>query len=141
MQMVFMGTVRIEWRDEDARRVHLKAMGQETGGRGAAQADIVFTLDPAEAATRVQVVTDLALIGAVAQYGRAGGMIADVSRHLVSQFAEALRMQIQGTDEERSRAEATSGDAISALTIARVGIAGAVRRGLGLGQDGDDPQS
>jgi carbon monoxide dehydrogenase subunit G len=138
IQMVFKGTVRIEERDEVTRRVRLKGSGQETSGRGAAQADILFTLVPADAVTNVQVSTDLALTGAVVQYGRGGGMIADVSRHLVAQFADRLKVQIQGSDEERAQADAKSREAISALTIARVGLAGVVRRGLGLDQGDDD---
>jgi hypothetical protein len=66
-------------------------------------------------------------------------MIKDVSSHLIAQFAEALRIQIEGTEAERIKSRAQTGEAISALTVARVGISGTVRRWLG-GPESEDPK-
>jgi hypothetical protein len=42
----------------------------------------------------VVVKTDLNLSGAVAQYGRASGMIQDVAQQLIGQFANSLKAQL-----------------------------------------------
>jgi carbon monoxide dehydrogenase subunit G len=129
--LAFKGTGKLEEVDEAARRIRIKASGNETSGRGGAQADIVVDLAATGEGTTVKLGTDLALTGAVAQYGRGLGMIQDVSKHLIGKFSENLRVQIQGTEEERRKAEAKSGEAISALEMAKIGLAGGVRRIFG----------
>lgn len=129
--LAFKGTGKLEEVDEAARGMRIKASGNETSGRGGAQAEIIVNLTAASEGTSVKLATDLALTGAVAQYGRGLGMIQDVSKHLIGQFAENLRVQIHGTEEERRKAEAKSGEAISALEMAKIGIAGGVRRIFG----------
>ena len=51
--------------------------------------------------TRIDIVTDLTLSGAVAQYGR--GIVQDVSRQLVGRFADCLKAQLAAA---RRRSEA-----------------------------------
>jgi hypothetical protein len=53
-----------------------------------------FQLEPSGTGSKVLVDTDLALSGAVAQYGRGAGMIQNVAAQLINQFAEALKGQI-----------------------------------------------
>ena len=72
----------------------MKAQGSDTKGRGGASAAITFTLTPTDTGTRVDVVTDVALSGSVAQYGRGAGIIQGVSTQLVNQFASNLRSLI-----------------------------------------------
>lgn len=80
-------------RDESAGRVVLKADGRDTRGAGNANALITATLATVSAeATRVDVHTDLAITGKVAQFGR--GVMADVSEKLMGQFAENLQTLI-----------------------------------------------
>ena len=92
--LVFAGTAKIEELDTAQKRAKVKAQGSDTKGRGGASAVITFTLTPTDTGTRVDVVTDVALSGSVAQYGRGAGIIQGVSTQLVNQFASNLRSLI-----------------------------------------------
>jgi carbon monoxide dehydrogenase subunit G len=92
--LVFAGTAKFEELDAAQKRAKVKAQGSDTKGRGGANAVITFTLAPTDAGTRVDVVTDVALSGSVAQYGRGAGIIQGVSTQLVNQFAANLRSLI-----------------------------------------------
>jgi carbon monoxide dehydrogenase subunit G len=91
--------------DEAGRVTTLQARARELKGRGGATATIESTLEPAGAGTKVTIVTDLTLQGAVAQYGR--GVVADVSNQLVKRFAECIGAQLQ--DSGGAVAEAPAG--------------------------------
>ena len=95
----FKGQATFVDRDDDAHRAVLKAEGRDTGGRGNAAAEITAegeSLSPTS--TRVVVTTDLQITGKVAQFGR--GIIGDVSKKLMAQFASNLNTMLdeQGTD-------------------------------------------
>ncbi|WP_353257925.1 SRPBCC family protein [Hyphomonas sp.] len=92
--LVFAGTAKIDELDTAQKRALVKAQGSDTKGRGGASAAITFTLTPTDTGTRVDVVTDVALSGSVAQYGRGAGIIQGVSTQLVNQFASNLRSLI-----------------------------------------------
>ena len=92
--LVFAGTAKFEELDAAQKRAKVKAQGSDTKGRGGANAVITFTLAPTDAGTRVDVVTDVALSGSVAQYGRGAGIIQGVSTQFVNQFAANLRSLI-----------------------------------------------
>ena len=92
--LVFAGTAKIDKLDTAQKRALVKAQGSDTKGRGGASAAITFTLTPTDTGTRVDVVTDVALSGSVAQYGRGAGIIQGVSTQLVNQFASNLRSLI-----------------------------------------------
>lgn len=79
--------------DESARRAVLVAKARELNGRGGARATIESSLQPTASGTKVALVTDLTLQGAVAQYGR--GIVADVAKTLVARFADCLAAQLQ----------------------------------------------
>jgi uncharacterized protein len=96
VSLSYAATAVIDERDEQGRRVVIKADARETRGKGTATATIEAHLEPMDdAGTRVVMNTDLMILGAVAQYGR--GMIADVSKHLTGQFAECLKARIAAT--------------------------------------------
>jgi hypothetical protein len=92
--VAFQGRAKLDDVDEAARTVRVKASGTETKGRGSAQADVVFRLKPDGEGTKVDIDTDVNLAGAVAQYGRAQGVIADVAQVVIDTFADNLRKQI-----------------------------------------------
>jgi carbon monoxide dehydrogenase subunit G len=92
--VTFQGRARIEELDAAAQTVRVKASGNEAKGRGSAQAEVRFAMHPDGAGTRVEIATDLTLAGAVAQYGRAQGVIADVAQAVIDSFAENLRRKI-----------------------------------------------
>ena len=84
----YKGTARFEEMDAIAHRAVLKAEGRETRGQGNASATISATLSPSGDGTKVEVVTDLAITGKVAQFGR------DVSGKLLDQFVHNLETMV-----------------------------------------------
>ena len=93
--LTFGGTVRFG--GHRRRRPHRTRQGGGDGrekGRGGANAVAAFRLEAVPAGTLVKIRTDLALSGAVGQYGRGAGMIEALAGQLIKQFAQALRAQI-----------------------------------------------
>ena len=88
----FLADVTREQVDETAHRAVLAVKARESKGRGSAEATIESSLAAAEAGTHVALVTELALRGAVAQYGR--GVVADVASRLTAQFAECIAAKL-----------------------------------------------
>lgn len=78
--------------DPTGRRAVLRAEGRDTRGAGNANATITATLDEDGEGTRVKVVTDLAVTGKVAQFGR--GVLNDVSVKLLNQFVDSLESDV-----------------------------------------------
>jgi carbon monoxide dehydrogenase subunit G len=104
--VAFAGRARLTEVDETAHSVRLNASGTEGQGRGSAQANVQFRLTPDAGGTRVDIVSDIALAGAVAQYGRAQGVIADVSEILVGAFAQNLQRKIAASEGDAETASA-----------------------------------
>jgi len=88
----YRGAARFEQLDAKAHRAVLKAEGRETRGQGNATALITANLSPSAKGTKVQVATDLAITGKVAQFGR--GVLADVSGKLLDQFVHNLETTV-----------------------------------------------
>ena len=137
VSLSFAGTLTREEVDEAARRVVLKAQGQETRGKGMASATVTSELQPGEGGTKVIVVTDLQISGAAAQYGR--GMIADVSERFTQQFADCLADRIGagatvgqegGGGGGRPSGEGTAARPVSGIRIGLWAAFRALRRGL-----------
>ncbi|SON53901.1 hypothetical protein HDIA_0360 [Hartmannibacter diazotrophicus] len=93
--LVFNGTARFEDIDEAAHKANVKVQGTDTKGRGGANATVAFSLQPSEQGSRVYIVTDVALSGMVAQYGRGTGVIQGVAAQLINQFAASLREMLE----------------------------------------------
>jgi len=108
--LTFAGQVKFTDIDEAGHKARVKAQGKDSKGRGGANANVDFHLEPTAAGSRVLVRTDLTLSGAVAQYGRASGLIQDVAQQLIGQFAECLKAQLaaQAAAEPRPGAEQTA---------------------------------
>lgn len=107
--LVFAGTAKFEELDDAAKRARVKVQGSDTKGRGGANATVTFTLGTIEGGTRADVVTDVALSGSVAQYGRGVGIIQGVSTQLVDQFAANLRSMILGNGTSADANKSISG--------------------------------
>lgn len=92
--LVYNGTGRFVEKDEAAGTMRIEAKGKDKRGNGTAGADVVATLTEAEGepGTVVRVVTDLAITGKPAQFGR--GVMQDVSDKLLAQFVECLRDRV-----------------------------------------------
>jgi carbon monoxide dehydrogenase subunit G len=90
----FNGVAHFVERDDAAKVARVKAQGSDQKGRGDASATVEFRLSPAAQGSRVDIATDVALSGLVAQYGRGAGLIQAVATQLVDQFASNLKTMI-----------------------------------------------
>ena len=100
----FATDITREEMDEGSRRVVLAAKAREARGKGGAQATIESRLTPRNGGTRVDLVTDLSLQGAVAQHGR--GIVADVASRLTAEFAGCIAARL---DESSTTAPSPDG--------------------------------
>lgn len=85
-------------KDEAAHRFVVDAKGKDKRGNGTAGALVTLTMEPSGSATDVQVVTDLAVTGKPAQFGR--GVMQDVSDKLLGQFVSCLEHRLALGEEE-----------------------------------------
>ncbi|HWF96836.1 MAG TPA: SRPBCC family protein, partial [Xanthobacteraceae bacterium] len=104
--LAFAGVIRFEELDGVNYTARVKAKGSDAKGRGAANATASFRLEPAGGGSRVLVHTDLALSGAVAQYGRGVGIIQATAAQIMNQFAGNLKAQIAEPGPEAAPAAA-----------------------------------
>jgi hypothetical protein len=100
----FAGQVKFEEIDDANKRARVKAQGADAKGRGGANAVAEFRLEPVPEGSKVLIHTNLALSGAVAQYGRGAGMIQSMASHMIGQFADCLKARL--ALESPPRAEA-----------------------------------
>jgi carbon monoxide dehydrogenase subunit G len=90
----YRGKMRFERLDEAAGEAEIAASGQETRGKGGADMRMksrVVSSGPSE--TQVTVVSDVNVMGVLAQFGR--GMIQDVSDQLFGKFTDAMRRELE----------------------------------------------
>lgn len=105
----YKGTAEFVEKDEQAHRTVIKAVGSDTGGQGNADAKITISLSAEGSQTKVNMLTDLALSGRVAQFGR--GVVADVANKILKQFVKNLEADLtSGAGTTSSFAASTSGD-------------------------------
>jgi carbon monoxide dehydrogenase subunit G len=95
IQMAYQGQGKFTERDEEAHRIVIEAVGKDTRGAGTASATISCGLVAVREETRAEVVTDLALTGKPAQFGR--GLLNDVGAKIIDQFATNLSAALQAT--------------------------------------------
>jgi carbon monoxide dehydrogenase subunit G len=90
----YRGKMRFERLDAAAGEADIAASGQETRGKGGADMRMksrVTSRGPNE--TEVSVVSDVNVMGLLAQFGR--GMIQDVSDQLFQKFTDAMRRELE----------------------------------------------
>jgi hypothetical protein len=90
----YQGEATFLEKDQAAQRVVIKANGKETRGSGTVAALVTAQLKDEGDATGVVITTDLTISGKAAQFGR--GVLADVSSHLIEQFAKNLEADLLG---------------------------------------------
>jgi uncharacterized protein len=88
MTMSYEGTARFVHRDDRAHTVSLDASGRDKRGSGGVSATMRMALTEAAEGTRCLVVTDVAVTGKAAQFGRS--VMSDVSARLIDEFARRL---------------------------------------------------
>jgi len=123
----YKGTARFVEKDDDHHRAVLLAEGRDTRGQGNASATVTATAVPDDEGTTVSIVTELAITGKVAQFGRS--VMGDVSTKMLGEFADRLEADVlsQGSASEpgapiaespgESTATAAGSDAPSVRTI------------------------
>jgi uncharacterized protein len=99
-------------KDAAAHRAVVSAKGRETRGSGTAAATVTASMTGDGDSTRVNVVTDLAITGRPAQFGR--GVMNDVGNKLLGQFADCLADRLAGGGDARTSAD--GGDGAQAST-------------------------
>jgi carbon monoxide dehydrogenase subunit G len=103
MQVTYRGKAKYAELDRDGHRARIEARAQETRGSGTANATISASLKELGAdETEVSVVTDLAITGRPAQFGR--GVMNEVGAKLVGQFADCLSSELAGGEEPAEEA-------------------------------------
>ncbi|GGF53805.1 hypothetical protein GCM10011519_29640 [Marmoricola endophyticus] len=107
--LVYKGTGTFTEKDEASGRMLIVAKGKDKRGNGTAGADVVATLTPHGDSCDVEVVTDLAITGKPAQFGR--GVIQDVSDKLLGQFVTCLESKVGSGAGERPPASAPTAPA------------------------------
>ena len=101
----YKGKASFTERDDDAHRLLMSASGRDTRGAGNASAEITVSLESVtDTSTQVSVHTDLTITGKVAQFGR--GVLADVSKKLMGQFADNLAEMVAADVASDDSAEA-----------------------------------
>ncbi|MAV87695.1 MAG: hypothetical protein CMM67_05545 [Rhodospirillaceae bacterium] len=115
VKLVFSGTGEIIEINDEKHEVRVKASGSDKKGRGGAEATVFFKLVEVDEAgsdrtnTRVEVKTNLNLNGAIAQYGRASGLIESVAIELTKEFAQNLEKVLTMEDGDTLNADEISG--------------------------------
>ena len=93
----YKGVATFIEKDESNYRIVLRGEGRDTRGAGNASADIEAQLVSNGDQTDVTVSTELKITGKAAQFGR--GVMADISKKLMAQFADNLSELITGDTE------------------------------------------
>ena len=117
----YKGVAKFVEVDDSNHRVVIRGEGRDTRGAGNAAADITASLESVPEGTRVNVVTDLKITGKVAQFGR--GVMADISKKLMGQFADNLSELVLSEDSKPAStgsegAELEETEAIDLLSVA-----------------------
>ena len=127
--LVYSGSGSFVERDDATHHAVIEAKGKDKRGNGTAGATVTITLTPDGDGTRADVVTDLAVTGKPAQFGR--GVMQDVSDKLLGAFVACIEEQLTGPEAEPQAALATApvptgyvemgSDALAADTGSRAG--------------------
>jgi hypothetical protein len=118
MRVEYRGTATLAEVDEDNHTAVISLRAREAKGQGSALATIRNRLEPTDAGTRVSAQTELQITGPQAQFGR--GVIEDVGKRVLAEFAQRLEQRIAGSakgapDEAASVAATDAGDHPSSL--------------------------
>jgi carbon monoxide dehydrogenase subunit G len=96
--LVYSGSGSFVERDDATHHAVIEAKGKDKRGNGTAGATVTITLSPDGTGARADVVTDLAVTGKPAQFGR--GVMQDVSDKLLQAFVACIEKQLTGPAAE-----------------------------------------
>lgn len=113
----FRGQASFVERDDVNHRAVLRGEGRDTTGKGNADALITASLEQiSPTQTKCVVETDLRITGKVAQFGR--GIMGDVSKKLITQFATNLNTMLADSEAAPAPAAAAPAEAPAAADTA-----------------------
>jgi carbon monoxide dehydrogenase subunit G len=92
LKMNYAGRASVVERNPDAHRIVLDASGRDRRGSGSVAAHVQLQVAPADAGSRIDVVSDIDLTGRIASLGRG---IRDVSNQMFVEFADQLSTRIE----------------------------------------------
>lgn len=95
VQLQFNGEARLYDVDPRAHAMKVRARASDAKGRGTVASEMAFALAAEGERTRVDVVTELTLTGAVAQYGRGAALIREVANQFTRDFAASLEAMVR----------------------------------------------
>lgn len=104
--LVYSGSGSFVQRDDAAHHAVIEAKGKDKRGNGTAGATVSIQLAPDGDGTRAEVLTDLAVTGKPAQFGR--GVMQDVSDKLLQAFVACIEDQLSGAHEGQPVSEPVS---------------------------------
>jgi carbon monoxide dehydrogenase subunit G len=119
ISLQFLADITREATDVTARRAVLEVAAREAKGRGTAQATITSSVEDASGGSHVSILTDLALRGPLAQYGRI--VVAPVAEQLTEQFANCITKKLTSTTYEPAENAAQQHAATSTVTTKPLG--------------------
>ncbi|MEE4025273.1 SRPBCC family protein [Gordonia sp. PKS22-38] len=90
--LVYKGVGTFIEKDEGAHRAVIEGNAKESRGQGTAKATVSMSLKDEGDTTTATVLTDLAITGKPAQFGR--GMLSDVGGKIIDQFATCLSKKL-----------------------------------------------
>ncbi|MDI6911020.1 SRPBCC family protein [Nocardioides sp.] len=115
--LVYNGSGTFVEKDEGAHRFVVEANGKDKRGNGTAGATVTLTMAQAKAgSTDVEVVTDLAITGKPAQFGR--GVMQDVSDKLLGQFVDCLEQRMGAPEPSATPSEPSAPSAAPDPSVA-----------------------
>jgi carbon monoxide dehydrogenase subunit G len=109
----YNGSLRMESVDEGTHTATMSAKGTDKRGQGGANATIVSTMREEGGETTVDVATDFTITGRLARFGR-GGMIEDISKRLMRDFAQCLQATL-AAEQDAGLAPMAAPDAATVL--------------------------
>ncbi|WP_343994614.1 SRPBCC family protein, partial [Terrabacter terrae] len=134
--LLYTGSGSFAQRDDVAHHAVIEAKGKDKRGNGTAGATVTIQLTGAEGGTRADVVTDLAVTGKPAQFGR--GVMQDVSDKLLQQFVACIEKQLAGPPAAPESEGAPEGAAETAATAPAAAAAVASAPSTGYVETGTD---
>ncbi|WP_370249135.1 SRPBCC family protein [Nocardioides sp.] len=115
--LVYAGSGTFVEKDDAAHRFVVDAKGKDKRGNGTAGATVRLSMsEGAGGATDVEVLTDLAITGKPAQFGR--GVMQDVSDKLLGQFVACLEQRLSAPEAPAAESEPTPVAAAAAHAVA-----------------------
>jgi uncharacterized protein len=118
----YRGSLKMDSLDEASRTATMHAKGTDKRGQGGANATIVSSMREEGGETVVDVITDFTITGRLARFGR-GGMIEDISKRMMRDFAQCLQATL--TSEPAPEAAAEPAPAVDAPAEADAAVASA----------------